>query len=86
MAAPHLGSWEVGVHLLAQVAPTTALYRPPREPALADSMLAGRGRCGARLVPTDGSGIKALYQASIAGVEIGPSSEPVWPSYISAIL
>ncbi len=78
VAAPHLGSWEVGVHLLARVAPITALYRPPREPALADSMLAGRSRCGARLVPTDGSGIKALYQALERGelVAILPDQQP----------
>jgi KDO2-lipid IV(A) lauroyltransferase len=78
VAAPHLGSWEVGVHLLARVAPTIALYRPPRESALAAPMLAGRSRYGARLVPTDRSGIKALYQALERGelVAILPDQQP----------
>jgi len=78
VAAPHLGSWEVGVHYLASVAPTTALYRPPREPALEQVMLQGRSSGGARLVPTDATGIKALDQALKQGemVAILPDQEP----------
>jgi len=78
VAAPHLGSWEAGARLVAQVAPTTALYRPPREPALADWMFNGRSRSGARPVPTDPGGIKALYQALGRGelVAILPDQQP----------
>lgn len=78
VAAPHLGSWEVGVHYLASVAPTTALYRPPREQALEQTMVQGRSRGGAKLVATDANGIKALYQALRQGelVAILPDQEP----------
>lgn len=78
LAVPHLGSWESGIHRLAAMGPLTALYRPPREPALADWMLAGRSLSGARLVPIDASGIKALYQALAHGevVAILPDQQP----------
>jgi len=78
VAAPHLGNWELGVHYLASVAPTTALYRPPRERVLEQIMLEGRSRTGARLVATDATGIKALYQALKRGelVAILPDQEP----------
>ncbi len=78
VAAPHLGNWEAGVHYLASVAPVTALYRPPREPALAKVMQDGRSRGGARLVPTSGQGVKALYAALRRGemVTILPDQQP----------
>ncbi|MCP4286861.1 MAG: lysophospholipid acyltransferase family protein [Gammaproteobacteria bacterium] len=63
VAAPHLGAWEVGLHYLAQLAPTTALYRPPREKAMEEIIAKGRSKGGSRLVPTTAAGIKALYQA-----------------------
>jgi len=78
VAAPHLGSWEAGVHYLASVAPVTALYRSPREPALADVMRQGRSRGGARLVSTTGQGVKNLYSALRRGemVTILPDQQP----------
>jgi len=78
VAVPHLGSWEVGARMLASHAPTTALYRPPREQALAERMLAGRTSSGVRMVPTDNSGIKALFKALRQGelVVILPDQQP----------
>ncbi|MCP5416784.1 MAG: lysophospholipid acyltransferase family protein [Chromatiaceae bacterium] len=60
---PHLGAWELGAHYIARLAPTTILYRPPREPALEHIITRGRAQSGARPVPTSPSGVKALYQA-----------------------
>lgn len=63
LAAPHIGSWELGIHYLARETPVTALYRPPREEVLENLIKAGRGRGGATLVPTTPQGVKALYRA-----------------------
>ncbi len=61
LAIPHLGSWEmVGLYCSLHF-PITALYRPPRERGLEQTMRRGRERFGARLVPTDARGVRALY-------------------------
>jgi KDO2-lipid IV(A) lauroyltransferase len=79
LAGPHLGAWEVaGLRLAALGHSLTTLYRPPRYPALQEMMFNGRSRTGAKLVPTDASGIKALYQALKRGemVAILPDQQP----------
>ncbi|MEJ2575214.1 MAG: lysophospholipid acyltransferase family protein [Gammaproteobacteria bacterium] len=78
LAAPHLGNWEVGLHYLTQVAPTTAFYRPPREPALEAFMLAGRARAGSKLAPIDARGIRLLLKALGAGEQVAilPDQQP----------
>jgi len=77
-AAPHLGNWEMGVHFLTRTTPTTVLYRPPRQQVLESVMVRGRGRDLARVVPTDASGIRALYQALGRGEAIAvlPDQQP----------
>lgn len=77
-AAPHLGNWEMGVHFLTRTTPTTVLYRPPRQQVLESVMVQGRGRDLARVVPTDASGIRALYQALARGEAIAvlPDQQP----------
>lgn len=60
---PHLGSWELAATYCSSLQPMTTLYKPPRSPQLEAMMLAGRQRFGARLVPIDGRGLRALYQA-----------------------
>jgi len=77
-AAPHLGNWEMGVHFLTRTTPTTVLYRPPRQQVLEAVMVRGRGRDHARVVPTDASGIRALYQALARGEAIAvlPDQQP----------
>ncbi len=64
LAIPHLGNWElIGLYASA-LYPMTNLYRPQhRSPALDDFIRNGRQRFNARLVPTDTSGVRALYKA-----------------------
>lgn len=78
VAAPHLGNWEIGVHLMSTLAPVTILYRPPRQAFLEDVLVRGRSRVGGKLVPTTRQGIKALYQALERGemVAILPDQQP----------
>jgi KDO2-lipid IV(A) lauroyltransferase len=78
VAIPHLGNWELHAHYLSKVAPFTALYRPPRQQELEEIIRSGRSRTGARLVPTNAQGVKALFRALEAGeiVAILPDQQP----------
>jgi len=60
IALPHLGNWELGNHGLSAVGELTALYRPPRRPALEPLLRAGRERSNVRMVPTDQSGLREV--------------------------
>jgi len=78
IVAPHLGAWEViGLHC-AMLYPMTNLYRPPKLEALNDLIKKGRKKTGAQLVPTNNSGIRALFKALRAGELIGilPDQDP----------
>lgn len=69
--SPHLGSWEfAGLHAAA-FGPMTSLYRPPRLQALDAPLRAARQATGARLVPTDRSGIRRIRQALAEGGIVG---------------
>lgn len=71
LAVPHLGNWEiVGLYVSAHY-PMTSLYRPPRLPELDTLIRQARERTGARLVPTDAAGLRALYQALQDGRIVG---------------
>ncbi len=63
IAAPHLGAWEIIGLYCSTLHPMTSLYRPPRMQELAAFVRKGRERLGARLVPTDAQGIRALFRA-----------------------
>ncbi len=63
VAVPHMGNWELGLHAVVSVGPTTVLYRPPRQQWLEEIMTQGRSANGALLVPATGSGIKQLVAA-----------------------
>ncbi len=78
LATPHIGSWELGGHYCATRWGITTLYRPPRMAALNDLIRRGRERCGARLVPTDASGVRQLYETLAKGGVIGilPDQDP----------
>lgn len=78
VATPHLGAWEIMGLYLSAFYPMTSLYRPPRLAALAALVRAGRERFGARLVPVDAGGVRALYRALGNGEVIGmlPDQEP----------
>jgi len=61
--APHIGCFEMINLYYAAQHPFTAMYKPPRQPALAALMLSGRQRGQATLVPTDLSGVRAQLAA-----------------------
>lgn len=63
VAVPHMGNWELGLHAVVSVAPTTVLYRPPRQMWLEEIMTRGRSESGAVMVPASKSGIKELFAA-----------------------
>ena len=62
LLTPHQGAWEVAGLFCSRAAPLTILYKPQN--SAADEVIErGRARLGARLVPTEGSGVKALLAA-----------------------
>lgn len=63
VAVPHMGNWELGLHAVVSVGPTTVLYRPPRQEWLEEIMTQGRSANGAHLVSVTASGIKQLVAA-----------------------
>lgn len=63
LACPHLGNWEVvNLYCSARHA-LTSLYRPPRMQAIDNLIRQARERFGAKLVPTNAKGVRALFQA-----------------------
>ena len=71
IAMPHLGNWELIAYLATRVAPATALYRPPRMPALDGLMRTGRERSGLVPVPIDRQGLRAMHDALQRGEIVG---------------
>ncbi len=71
LAIPHLGAWEMVGLYSPSLHPFTALYRPPRVAELDELMRDARERLGARLMPTNISGIRALYRALRRGELVG---------------
>jgi len=79
LAAPHLGAWEMaGLYCSTLGHPLTSLYRPSKVPAVDSLMHRGREGLGARLVPADQSGVKALLQTLKEGNLVGilPDQDP----------
>jgi KDO2-lipid IV(A) lauroyltransferase len=78
LLTPHLGSWELTSLQYARTWPITCLYRPPRIQALEIPINQARERTGAHLVPTNTSGVKALYAALARKEAIGllPDQDP----------
>lgn len=76
--SPHLGSWELMGWYWSLHFPVTGLYRPPRVRSMDDFMRQVREREGASLVPTDVSGIKALFKALKNNEVVGilPDQDP----------
>lgn len=77
-ASPHLGCWEMAGLYVSSRFKMTTLYRPPRLAALENLSREARARLGAHLVPTDASGVRALYQALGRGEAVGilPDQNP----------
>ena len=61
IVAPHIGAWELLTPWLAQFGNFTILYKPLNDPDLDAFIHQSRERLNANLVPTDGSGVKALF-------------------------
>ena len=76
--SPHLGAWELMGWYWSINFPITSLYRPPRVRSMAAFMRQVREREGATLVPTDVSGIKALFRALKNNEMVGilPDQDP----------
>ena len=79
LALPHLGMWEIIGLYCSSSYPMTSLYRPPPIAGLDKTMSRGRERMGAKLVPTDAQGVRALYKALSNGelVAILPDQDPM---------
>lgn len=78
IAAPHLGAWEmIGLYCSSKNS-MTSLYRPLRMERLNPFVRKARQRMGATLVPTDASGVRALYKAVAKNQMIGilPDQDP----------
>lgn len=78
LAVPHLGAWEIIGLYCSHHYPMTSLYRPPRLAEMDTLVRHGRERLGAKLVPADAGGVRALYQALGRGELVGmlPDQEP----------
>ncbi len=76
-ASPHLGAWELAGLDYSRRHPMVSMYRPQND-AWDDVMKRGRERFGARLVPSDRSGVRALLQALHEGGAVGvlPDQDP----------
>lgn len=59
---PHLGTWEMMNAWLNQFGSPTIMYKPVKGDLTNDFVLKGRERLNATLVPTDGSGVKAVFK------------------------
>ena len=79
LLTPHLGAWELAGLYASSRYTLTALYRPPKLTGLHDLIHTARERAGGRFVPTNQSGIRALYQALRRGQVAGilPDQVPV---------
>ena len=78
IATPHMGSWELSSLYGCSRFPMTILYKPSRIPEIDPLILDARERFGAKMVPIDVSGIKAVVSALAKGETMGmlPDQEP----------
>ncbi|MGM8885304.1 lysophospholipid acyltransferase family protein [Psychrobacter sp. 1U2] len=59
---PHLGTWEIMNAWLNQFGSPTIMYKPVKDKLADNFILKGRARLNATLVPTDSSGVKAIFK------------------------
>lgn len=78
LAAPHLGCWEVVGVYCGRRWPMTNLYRPQRSKGMDILIRRARERTGTNVVPTDASGVRALFKALANGELVGilPDQDP----------
>ena len=71
IAAPHLGAWELIGLYCSVLGKINSMFRIPPMSQVGSAMRAARERFGAKLVPADGSGVRALMKALARGEAIG---------------
>jgi KDO2-lipid IV(A) lauroyltransferase len=78
LLVPHLGNWEVAGYWLAKRHAFAAMYKPSPLERLNALILHSRARLDTTLVPTDNSGVIALYKRLKKGgmIAILPDQEP----------
>ena len=81
---PHLGCFELSVQAAAQQwsgehGPITILYRPAKQPWLAELMRTARNRAGIQAVPTNLSGVRQMIKALRKGEAVGLLPDQVPP-------
>lgn len=59
---PHLGTWEMMNAWVHQYGTPTIMYKPIKNPAINHFVLKSRQSLNATLVPTDATGVKALFK------------------------
>lgn len=59
---PHLGTWEMMNAWIHQYGIPTIMYKPSKNPTLNQFVLNARQRLNGTLVPTDATGVKALFK------------------------
>ncbi len=64
---PHLGTWEMMNAWINQFGSPTILYKPAKNQTVDEFILEGRQRLNATLVPTDASGVKAIFKTLKSG-------------------
>ena len=82
---PHLGCFELSVQgaasrWSAQHGPITILYRPAKQPWLAQMMLTARNRSGIEAVPTTLAGVRQMIKALRKGQAVGLLPDQVPPN------
>ena len=78
LAMPHYGSWELTSLYCAEHYPMTTMYAPQDDIKVENLMRNARQRTGAKLVPTDSTGIRAMSKALKQGeiISILPDQSP----------
>jgi len=78
LAMPHYGSWELTSLYCAEHYPMTTMYAPQGDIKVENLMREARQRTGAKLVPTDNTGIRAMSKALKQGevISILPDQSP----------
>lgn len=59
---PHLGNWEIMNPWVHQYGTPTIMYKPIKNKTIEDFVLTSRERLNTTMVPTDASGVKALFK------------------------
>lgn len=59
---PHTGTWEMMNAWINQFGKPVIMYKPAKSEAMDRFILQGRQRLNATLVPTDGTGVKAIFK------------------------